>query len=415
MPRTTSTSACAPHRRQPGKTSLRRIPARRQATAPLTLQRFEDPDFGYDPRTRPASLRRRLPVPATARLVRPLHLLRSGRPRHHPLPIRRLCPHPANSRGLFSVDYDLNRLSDLARQARRRPQLHLMIFTADRDPRKPTLHIRVTLRRRRPYSPTANSSPSTTPADPPTRLLAQQLKSRDLATLKPDAPESLSIPQYGDPLLACITPVQARFRPHQTCRPPSLPPKTSKPSAWQAEAAAPSSSPLPRPSPARPPLSSSPTASAARSSPSSPPPERIRPMATLERRCPTSAPSTNSSFLATALRAHARQLSRTGPASRLSLQARHRNPAKPSPPRSPQGPRLRHRRLQQLRWATGGDYYVSSSSSTAPAPNASWSPKAGDVMGHGLPSAHPHGRRPRGILRSSGLLLLRTRGPSSPT
>ncbi len=206
-----------------GKTNLREFTVADDGSR--TLQR-QDPDFGYDPRTRPfyvaASQSHDIAWSA------PYIFYDQGVPGIS-CAIAVYAP-TGELRGVFSVDYDLNRLSDLARQLAVSPNSHLMIFTADRILVAHSA-IRVTDGSARRADGKLLTLDDT--ADPPTRLLAQQLKSRDLATLKPDAPESLSIPQYGDPLLACITPVQLDSGPTEYVA-AVAPAKDFGPSAWQA-------------------------------------------------------------------------------------------------------------------------------------------------------------------------------------
>ena len=108
-----------------GKTNLREFTVADDGTRTLSRQ---DPDSGYDPRTRPfyiaASQSHEIAWSA------PYIFYDQGVPGIS-CAIAVYAP-TGELRGVFSVDYDLNRLSDLARRLAVSPNSHLMIFTADR-------------------------------------------------------------------------------------------------------------------------------------------------------------------------------------------------------------------------------------------------------------------------------------------
>ena len=205
-----------------GKTSLREYTVADDGSR--TLQR-EDPDSGYDPRTRPfylaASKSHEIAWSA------PYIFYDQGVPGIS-CAIAVYSP-TGELRGIFSVDYDLNRLSELARRLSITPNSHFMIFTTERVLVAHSAMPVISGRDRRADGKLLTLGDV---EDPSTRLLAQQLKSRDLATLR-DAPESLSISQDGDPLLACITPVQLDSGPTEFVA-AVAPASDFGPSAWQA-------------------------------------------------------------------------------------------------------------------------------------------------------------------------------------
>jgi sigma-B regulation protein RsbU (phosphoserine phosphatase) len=113
-------------------------------------------------------------------------------------------------RGVFSVDYDLNRLSDLARQAALNEHAEVMVFTAQR-----VLIAHSSVR----VAPVNNQRGSgellslADVADPITRAFEGQLRAIDLGDLSAEAPRTFPLTVNGEPYMASVKPVQLREGP----------------------------------------------------------------------------------------------------------------------------------------------------------------------------------------------------------
>ena len=133
-------------------------------------------------------------------------------------------------RGVFSVDYDLNGLSDFARQVAASPRSQMMAFTSER-----VLIAHSSLR----VVPTGNQRSSgklltlADVEDPVTRAFEQGFRAVNLATIPIETPHNVALYVSGEPFIGCVLPVKLQDGPRQYVA--TIAPKEDfAPSAWQS-------------------------------------------------------------------------------------------------------------------------------------------------------------------------------------
>lgn len=186
----------------------------------------EDPDSGYDPRNRPFYV-----SAACGRSIvwsDPYIFYNQSIPG---ISCSKALYFPAGRlRGVFSVDYDLNGLSDFARQVAASPRSQVMAFTAAR-----VLIAHSSVR----VVPTSNQRGAgkllrlADVEDSVTRAFEQSLRTVNLATISIDTPHNISLSVGGEPFIGCVMPVELPDGPPQYVA--TVAPKDDfAPSAWQS-------------------------------------------------------------------------------------------------------------------------------------------------------------------------------------
>ncbi len=186
----------------------------------------KDPDSGYDPRNRPfyvSAARGRSVVWSDPYIFynQSIPGISCSKALYSP---------SGELRGVFSVDYDLNGLSDFARQVAASPRSQMMVFTAER-----VLIAHSSVR----VVPTSNQRGTgklltlADVEDAVTRAFEHGLRTIDLAAIPINTPHNVPLSVSGEPFIGCVMPVKLQDGPIQYVA--TVAPKYDfAPSAWQS-------------------------------------------------------------------------------------------------------------------------------------------------------------------------------------